>query len=256
MRIHVAPEIWIRSERWRIGNGSAILGFAAFGLWLGVYLLVLKHWQVDPTTATKIGQASIGFGIAVLSLPLAVRQLRVGLWISRERVVIRGTFKTYVCLPDDVVAFVPGTRLAPCPLLRRTHGRPLAVSALSRSGFLRTSAPLYLHQLAPVCDDLNELLGTVQSAAAAPRGTLNEEANREHAMERYRVLRRVILGLAAIFWIVAGILVALLPRPSVAAFMIVLALLNTLSTYLTLRRARNNVERQTSTPVNPTNADS
>jgi hypothetical protein len=251
MRVTLAPGIWMRRLRWTLGWGGFFIANAALYWWFAVDIVFFYHWKVHSSTANTVGSAVMLFGIAAAFTMLGVRAIRSGLWISAERVVVRGALTTHSCAPDDVVEFVAGTRVAPCPLLHRTHGRPLDVSALSRGGGLRSRYPMYLRQLEPVCAELNALLRSVQSAGAANAHEQTAAVRRDHAIENYHLLRTIVLSFTGLFWALSGAVVALEPKTTVAVAMAIFAAVNGVSTYLILRGAKRGIDHHATTPGPP-----
>jgi hypothetical protein len=254
-RVKIATDVWIRNLNQTVGCGAAGVAVAGFWAWMGFHFVIFHHSQVPATTASKVGAAAFLLSLAVLFLWCGIRQLRAGLWISRERVVVRGMLRTRIIDPDEATGFVAGTRLAPCPLLHRKHGRPFAVTALSRSGILKSSNARFLRQVGPVCDELNVLLATVQSGDHKHEEPPGVEVTSEHARENYRVLRSLTLAYAAVFIVISGAVVALAPSPTVAIFVSALSLVNTVGTYVVLRSQKRDVdhgERARSADGDPT----
>jgi hypothetical protein len=78
---------------------------------MAFHFVVFRHWQVPTTTANKVEEAVLLFVFAVVSFALGARDLRAGLWIGADRVVVRGMLRS--------------TKLAPEPGFRsgEAHGR-------------------------------------------------------------------------------------------------------------------------------------
>lgn len=106
-----------------------------------------------------------------------------------------------------------------------------------------------MRQLGPVCDELNALLRTVQSPGRPHANELHPATTREEATIRYGRAPTVLVAIAAAHWVLSGIIVALVPKPVVAVFLGVLALLDSAQTYLRLRLAKKNIDRLSPAPA-------
>lgn len=238
MHIAVGPNSWIRNLRQTLGYGGLTVVMAAFWTWMGFYSIFSMH----STEANKIGFAIFAFCFGAVTLLLGFRQLRAGLWIGRDRIVVRGTLKTWVLDPSDVTGFVAGQRLAPCPLLDREHGRQVPVSALSRPGILKSSASRFIKELEPVCDDLNTLLKAIRPGTTPHADAPSAETIATHARENYRRLRTFFVVIAVTFAILCELVVALVPKPTVLVFMTALAVFNAIGTYGVLRLEKKQLD--------------
>ena len=175
---------------------------------------------------------------AALAVFLAVGVLRSGLRMSADGIVVRSAVLRRTVELSEATGFVAlPLAWAPCPVLQRTHGRPLPVRALGR-GLWRARFPLYVQQLEPLCDQLNALLKRLQAEAPgtvlATDGALidGEVRNTDHTAAV------VLLGGAVLFWLLAGVVVALHPTAVVVAAMAAMSVAETIVTWMTLRRIR------------------
>jgi|ERR1700722_3346982 len=121
------------------------------------------------TVWENVAFALFFFGVALLSLLYARRLARAGLFVSAEAVTIRGPLFTRTVSLADAQSFVPGVQPSfgngtPCPMLERKGNHPLGVWALGREGFV-SGYSKYLKELQPLCDQLNELLHSAQTAS-------------------------------------------------------------------------------------------
>jgi hypothetical protein len=201
--VTVAPSVWMRRRSWTLTNAVLYGAMAAFWGWMAVYLAILGHMG-HTTSATRAFFAVFTVAMTMLWAWVSVRIARSGLWIAADAIVLRGALRTRSFPLHAVNAFVPraDSRQQVWPWLQRLHGRPLAVTALSRWG--RTAA--IAQHLQPLCDELNALLKTLQAAhpsAIAP----DPAAAREEAVRESRRTRAALLGTGGLYWVAAGIII-------------------------------------------------
>jgi hypothetical protein len=160
--VEVARSAWIRNRRrTRVWAALAVLWSVVFACLLFI-----------PGNLSLGGYVALGalyFGIAALGLVLARRVARAGVWIGPEGIVVRGPFRTQWVRLADAETFVPGLQGGagngtPCPTLKRRGGRAVGVWALGRRNIVFRYQRLF-GEIQPLCDELNELLTTMQSAA-------------------------------------------------------------------------------------------
>jgi hypothetical protein len=160
--VEVARSAWIRNRRrTRVWAALAVLWSVVFACLLFI-----------PGNLSLGGYVALGalyFGIAVLGLVFARRVAKAGVWIGPEGIVVRGPFRTKSVRLADAETFVPGLQGGagngtPCPTLKRRGGRAVGVWALGRRNIVFRYQRLF-GEIQPLCDELNELLMTVQSAA-------------------------------------------------------------------------------------------
>jgi hypothetical protein len=160
--VEVARSAWIRNRR-----RTRVWAVLA-ALWSVVFACLL----FIPGNLSLGGYVALGalyFGIAALGLVLARRVARAGVWIGPEGIVVRGPFRTQWVRLADAETFVPGLQGGagngtPCPTLKRRGGRAVGVWALGRRNIVFRYQRLF-GEIQPLCDELNELLTTMQSAA-------------------------------------------------------------------------------------------
>jgi hypothetical protein len=160
--VEVTRSAWIRNRRrTRVWAALAVL-------WSVVFACLL----VIPGNLSVGGYVVLGalyFGIAALGLVLARRVATAGVWIGPEGIVVRGPFRTRSVRLADAETFVPGLQGGggngtPCPTLKRRGGRAVGVWALGRRNIVFRYQRLF-GEIQPLCDELNQLLANVQSAA-------------------------------------------------------------------------------------------
>jgi hypothetical protein len=160
--VEVARSAWIRNRRrTRVWAALAVLWSVVFACLLFI-----------PGNLSLGGYVTLGalyFGIAALGLVFARRVAKAGVWIGSEGIVVRGPFRTQSVRLADAETFVPGLQGGagngtPCPTLKRKGGRAVGVWALGRRNIVFRYQRLF-GEIQPLCDELNELLATVQSAS-------------------------------------------------------------------------------------------
>lgn len=133
----------------------------------------------------ETGLAVTSFALVALSCLYIARELRSGLWLGPEGVRIRNRFKTYEVPTSEAVAFVAQVvgKGAPCPWLKRTHGRPVPVSALRVGGWWLPNSPAHVRRLEPVVGQLNALLDALRPArpAVTDQAVVARDAGRDTA---------------------------------------------------------------------------
>jgi hypothetical protein len=160
--VEVATSEWIRNRRrTRVWAGLAVLWSVVFAC--------LMFIPGNLSTAGYVALGALYFGIAGLGLVFARRVATAGVWIGPEGIVVRGPFRTQSVRLADAQAFVPGLQGGagngtPCPTLKRRGGRAVGVWALGRRNIVFRYQRLF-GEIQPLCDELNELLTAVQSAA-------------------------------------------------------------------------------------------
>jgi hypothetical protein len=160
--VEVARSAWIRNRR------RTRVWAALAALWSVVFACLL----FVPGNRSLGGYVVLGalyFGIAALGLIFARRVATAGVWIGSEGIVVRGPFRTQSVRLADAQTFVPGLQGGagngtPCPTLKRRGGRAVGVWALGRRNIVFRYQRLF-GEIQPLCDELNELLTTVQSAS-------------------------------------------------------------------------------------------
>lgn len=159
MRADIAQRHWLRSRPRILGIGCMWLLYAAFFVWIAFHHTerTAGGGSVSPVLTIML------LVLAVPGLVLGVRELRSGLWIASDAVIVRGMFRTTMLSPNEIDGFKPEMRLAPSPLVHRKHGTPLIVGALAHGGFSKRTQADCLKALEPLCDQLNALLESVRS---------------------------------------------------------------------------------------------
>jgi hypothetical protein len=105
---------------------------------------------------------------------VARRVARAGLWVAADGVVVRNPLRTLTLSVNDVASFSPGVARGvgngtPCPILKSKQGVVIGIWALGRDG-LAWRMTRYLHEMEPLCEDLNALLHGLQEGKPSPRG--------------------------------------------------------------------------------------
>jgi hypothetical protein len=160
--VEVARSAWIRNRRrTRVWAALAVLWSVVFAC------LVFLPGNLSVGGYVALG--ALYFGIAALGLVFARRVATAGVWIGPQGVVVRGPFRTQSVGLADAETFVPGLQGGagngtPCPTLERRGGRAVGVWALGRRNIVFRYQRLF-GEIQPLCDELNELLKTMQSAA-------------------------------------------------------------------------------------------
>jgi hypothetical protein len=160
----VTPETWMRKAKRT--RGAALLGVTNAAVWVAMFFIPGNpYWH--KTTGDYLALGVFFFGVASLSLLYARRLARAGLRMAPDRVTIRGPLRTRSISLADAQRFVPGIQPGfgngtPCPMLQRHDGRPVGIWALGREGVVFRYRQ-HQEELQPLCDRLNELLGSLQS---------------------------------------------------------------------------------------------
>jgi hypothetical protein len=161
----VAPDAWIRKTR-RTGTFAALAYLNAAG-WVAIAIDVLTKPEHTRETGTVVVTLVFLLGVAALSVLFGRRLAKCGVWMSREKVVVCGPLKTWTLDVGEVKGFEPGLLGAgngtPCPVLRRTHGRPIGIWALGRDALIANNRRS-LEELQPLCKQLGELLAEMKAA--------------------------------------------------------------------------------------------
>jgi hypothetical protein len=173
--VAVEASIWIRKpRRTRVAAATAV----AFSLALaGIFFIPLFEGKLDSQTpaAAYLILALFFFGTAALGLALARRLARAGLWMGPTGIMVRNPLRTTHIALAQAEAFVPGVvgdrNGTPCPVLKSKPDGAVGVWALGREGVVFRYRR-YLQGLQPLCDQLNDLLGALQSSAPANAGDL------------------------------------------------------------------------------------
>jgi hypothetical protein len=165
----VAPNVWIRKAR-RTGTFAA-LAYVNAVAWVAMSVDVSAKSNYTSHAGNFVVMLVFLLGVAALSVMAGLRLASCGLWMSQETIVVIGPLRTWTLSVGEVKGFEPGVRGprngTPCPVLQRTHGRSIGVWALGREGLI-TSYSRYLEELRPLCDELNELLRSLNAARQAP----------------------------------------------------------------------------------------
>jgi len=242
----VARGVWMRRESWRLGNAAMAAAFGLFCIAMGLEASVSGR----ATEGNAIGLVVIFALLAIVSGAFLIRILRAGLRIGPDGVVMRGVLGTHSFSASEVTGFAPGVRGSAVPLLSHNHGRPVGVFALGRTSLLRSSAGADAQRLQPLCGELNALLATTQAAESAP-GIVPQSAARETPAGEYRSVRVIMVVVAGCFWIAVGVIAVLDPKPAVVGLMIGITVLETCFTFLILRLAKNNIDRESGAVKTP-----
>jgi hypothetical protein len=162
--VEVARGVWIRNRRrTRVWAAVAVLWSVVFAC----LLFISGDLQGHRTLGDYLGLGTFYFGIAGLGMALAGRVAKAGVWIGPDGIVVRGPFRTQSVSIADARDFVPGLQGGagngtPCPMLERRHGRPVGVWALGRRNVVFRYRRLF-GEIQPLCDELNEMVKTLQS---------------------------------------------------------------------------------------------
>lgn len=165
----VAPNAWMRkARRTRVFAGLAYANAAA---WVAMSADVATKPQYTSHAGSFVVMLVFLLGVAALSVMAGLRLASCGLWLSQETVVVIGPLRTWTLSVGELEGFESGVRGprngTPCPVLKRAHGRPIGVWALGREGLI-SSYSRYLEELRPLCEELNELLRTLNTTRQAP----------------------------------------------------------------------------------------
>jgi hypothetical protein len=163
----VAANIWIRNERRTRLSAGAVAAFSiAFA---AIVFLIPAHPHFQRARGEYVVELAFILGVAAIFALLARRIACSGLLLASERVVVRGLVRTKSFSLADVEGVSPGVlhgfgnKGTPCPMVRVRHARPAGVWALGQEGWRSNRA--YLEALEPLCDELNQLLESLRSAA-------------------------------------------------------------------------------------------
>src|SRR5215813_13049103 len=106
MEITVSPDTWIRNRRQTNGYGSLSIAFGTFWIALTVYFLTRHHH--GQAAGTKIAVAAIATVLAIGFISFGVRQVRAGLWIASDQVIVRGPLRVKRLATEVVAGFAVG----------------------------------------------------------------------------------------------------------------------------------------------------
>jgi hypothetical protein len=154
--VSVAPGVWIRNQR-------------RTRAWAAIAVVWSVAFAAIPFIQNDVVVGLIYLGIAGLGIAFARRIARAGVSIEPDRILVRGPFTSHVVPIADVDAFVPGLQGGwgngtPCPMLTRTHGRPVGVWALGQRNVVFRYGRLF-GEIRPLCDQLNALVTRPQSSS-------------------------------------------------------------------------------------------
>lgn len=204
--------------------------------WGAVFVWLAFHHHERAANGTEYTSLTITILQLVIAAPgliLGVRELRAGLWLDREVVIVRGPFRTWRLSPDEVDGFKPGDRLY--PVLHRQHGPPVGVVALARGSFWRQAADRQV--LEAQCDRLNALLRSVQSQqptrSPAELGIRPSDHRAEYARRRL-----LSIAITLVVLIVCVVVALLLQTVAAVALVTFIAVAQLAGTYIGLRQAR------------------
>jgi hypothetical protein len=237
MRVEIAQGRWIRSPA-----RTATIGSLCF-VWAGVFTwLAFHHHERVYQDSSSAGLTVFVLILAIPGLMLGVRELRSGLWIDSDAVVVRALFRTLRLSPNDVDGFKAEMRLAPSPLLHRKHGAPVIIGALAHGGFLKSSQQKCLDALDPVCEQLNALLRAAQTEQ--PSRTPDALALRQSDREaNYRALQRILVASAVGMTVVCAVAAPLLHTAAAFGLLGSMALVEAIGTFVVLRLTKTDIQR-------------
>jgi hypothetical protein len=154
-------------------------GFTAFGLLCSmVFALIPVIVLLSSSKQSSVSSVGGFIGVEIFCLCVAVpgllftrRLSRAGLWMAADGIVVRNPLRTITVSVSDADEFVAGLAAGagngtPCPILKRRHGRPVAIWALGREGFV-WSFRRYGGEMKPLCDELNHVLSTLRPVPQA-----------------------------------------------------------------------------------------
>ncbi len=237
MNITILPNAWIRNRRQTVGFGSMSIAFGAF--WVGLTVYFLSGTQNSGQSAATRGiVAAFALVLAAGFLLFGVRQLRAGLWIGADQTVIRGPLRIQQVPTGQVSGFAVGRALAPCAVLQQSQGRPIPVSALMRGGWRKAREPLHAKELAPVCDQLNGVLASLQAENRPAVVAAGAGPSPQQASSTDRDARTLLVAILAVFWLVAGGVVILVSNAAVTAVVGAIVLADTAWTLVALSRGK------------------
>jgi hypothetical protein len=220
-----------------------LLAFGACFLYMAFRYGIFYRSRLPSSMANRVALAAELLVIAAVGIVLGLREIRSGLWIDSERVIVRGLFRTSTMTPDEVDGFKPEMRLAPCPLLHLKHGSPVIVGALAHGGFLKSTQDQRLKELEPICDQLTALLHTVQSAHARKDPSALIATTHKERRAEYPVLRGVFIAFACVVVLICGGIAALVRTPTAIAVMGGIAVVQSVGTFIVLALVRKDLDR-------------
>jgi hypothetical protein len=144
-------------------------------LLIPVFVFTAPHSHWHNTVANDVGIGAFFIALAGPGLWMARRLARTGLWMSADGIIVRNPLRTYSTALGDVDAFAPGVLAGgnngtPCPVVKQRQGRPVGVWALGREGVIWRYGR-YAHELEPLCEELNAVLGNLRAGRIGPRPT-------------------------------------------------------------------------------------
>jgi hypothetical protein len=246
MHIEVAQGKWLRSTTRSVGIGGALLIYAAVFTWLAFH----HHEREGALEVVSPVVTVMALLFAVPGYVLGIRQLRCGLWIDHDVVLVRGMFRTLRLAPNEVDGFKPEMRISPSPLLHRKHGQPIIVGALAHGGFSKARQAGCLRALEPVCDQLNALLASVQSMHPSRTSTALGMRPADH-LAAYGSFRRFYISMTVVMAGIYAVAAVLLHTSGATVVVGSIALVQVAGTPIVLRLVRNDYKRkaQASSPA-------
>jgi len=237
MRLEIAQGRGIRSPARTACIGGLWFVWAGFFAWLA-----FDHHGRVYQASSSAGLTVVLLILAIPGLILGVRELRSGLWIDSDVVVVRGMFRTSRLKPNEIDGFKAEMRLAPSPLLHRQHGAPIVIGALAQGGFLKSSQRRCLDALEPVCGQLNALLRAVQTEQPSriPDTLALRQSDRE---ANHRALQRILVGTAVGVAVVCAVAAALLHTAAAFGLLGSIALVEAIGTFVVLRITKTDIQR-------------
>jgi hypothetical protein len=166
--VKVAPRVWLRNRR-RTWAWAAIA--VAWSVVFACLPFISGDLNARSTLGVTVGLGAFYFGIAAVGMVFAGRVARAGLWIGPDGIVVLGPFKTQSVALEHASRFAPGLQGGggngtPCPMLERGDRRGVGVWALGRRNIWFRYDRL-CQEIQPLCDELNELVGTLRSAPSS-----------------------------------------------------------------------------------------
>ncbi len=165
----VVPNVWIRKAR-RTGT-FAVLAYVNAFAWVAISVDVSTKSSYTSHAGRFVVMLVFLLGVAALSVMAGLRLASCGLWMSQETIAVIGPLRIWTLGVGEVEGFESGVRGprngTPCPVLKRTNGRSIGVWALGREGLI-SSYSRFLDELRPLCDELNELLRSLNTARQGP----------------------------------------------------------------------------------------
>jgi hypothetical protein len=238
MQVSIAHDRWLRSWTRTLGFGVALMLYGAFFVWLAFH----HHERAaDGVEYTNVVILTMMLVLAAPGVVLGFRQLRSGLWVDSEKVIVRGMFRTARLSPDEVDGFkAERVRTFIGPVLHCKHRAPLVVGGLGCGGISAKGEAYWLQASEGVCDQLNSLLESVRSAQAdrAPAELGLRPSDQQAAYAHQRRLHIVFsTGVVGMCLAIA----LLVPSATAIGFATVAALAQLAGVFLSLRKARQDL---------------